>query len=104
GTGEGYFNSDAVRGAGIFKTVDGGAHWTRLESTNTTDFYFVNDLVISPNNSQRIYAATNVGVRRSLDGGATWTQALNRGSCTDLVIRTDKAMDYLFVACGASSS
>src|SRR5262249_10541518 len=46
GTGEGFFNSDAVRGAGIFKTTDGGATWTQLAATGTPDFYFVNDLVI----------------------------------------------------------
>lgn len=33
GTGEGYYNSDAVRGAGIFKTTDGGLTWTRLPAT-----------------------------------------------------------------------
>ncbi len=37
GTGEGYFNIDGGfsgrRGAGIFKTTDGGATWTRLAST-----------------------------------------------------------------------
>lgn len=29
GTGEGFFNADAVRGAGIFKSTDAGATWTR---------------------------------------------------------------------------
>ncbi|MBI3950140.1 MAG: hypothetical protein HY314_06770 [Acidobacteria bacterium] len=103
GTGEGYFNGGSVRGAGVFKTGDGGANWTRLESTNNSNFYFVNDLVVSPNDPQRIYAATRSGVWRSSDGGATWTQALNtgvRGGCLDLAIRTDQATDYLFASCG----
>ena len=30
GTSEGMGNLDAIRGAGVFKTSDGGAHWTRL--------------------------------------------------------------------------
>ena len=47
GTGEGYFNADGVRGAGIFKTTDGGATWTRLTATATPDFRYVNDLVVS---------------------------------------------------------
>jgi len=34
GTGEGYFNVDGLRGNGIYKTVDGGANWTQLLSTN----------------------------------------------------------------------
>src|SRR5687768_6439783 len=33
GTGEGFFNEDAVRGAGIFKTSDGGLTWKQLSGT-----------------------------------------------------------------------
>src|ERR1041384_5816778 len=69
-TGEGFFNADAVRGAGIFKSTDAGGTWTRLASTNTVDFQFVNDVVVSNVNAQHIYAATRTGVWRSLDGGA----------------------------------
>ncbi len=49
GTGEGFFNFDAVRGAGIFATHDAGGTWTQLAATNNADFYYVNDLVVSPN-------------------------------------------------------
>jgi hypothetical protein len=114
GAGEGYFNIDGSingrRGAGIFKTTDGGATWTRLASTTTEDFYYVNDIVVSPANSQRLYAATGAGVFRSLDGGASWTRILNptkpssattgAGGCLDLAIGADKASDYLFASCG----
>jgi uncharacterized protein (TIGR03437 family) len=109
GTGEGYFNYDFVRGAGVFKTTDGGATWTRLQSTATANFYFVNDLLVSPVSSQRVYAATRTGLWRSTDGGATWSQALdpttssNRtvtGGCLELAARTDQTTDYLFAACG----
>ncbi|HWQ31994.1 MAG TPA: BACON domain-containing carbohydrate-binding protein [Blastocatellia bacterium] len=101
GTGEGVTGD--FRGAGIFKSTNGGATWTQLSSTGSSDFYFVNDLVISPTSSQRIYAATTTGVWRSLDGGATWNQALNpqvTGGCLDLAMRTDQATDYIFAACG----
>src|ERR1043166_6481712 len=111
-TGECFFNADAVRGAGIFKSTDAGATWTRLASTNTVDFQFVNDIVVSNVNAQHIYAATRTGVWRSLDGGATWAMILNvptvapsatgvRGA-TDLAMRTDQATDYLFVAAGTA--
>ncbi len=76
GTGEGYFNEDSVRGAGIFKSTDSGANWSYLTSTNTSDFYYVNDIVISPTNNQRIYAGTGTGVWRTTDGGTTWTVEL----------------------------
>ncbi len=105
GTGEGYFNIDGVRGAGIFKTTDGGRNWVQLAGTTTIDFHFVNRLVISPNNNLRIYAATQTGVWRSNDGGASWVQVLKPtedqfGGCLDLVIRTDKQTDYLFASVG----
>lgn len=109
GTGEGFFNSDMVRGAGIFKTTDAGATWAYLQSTATSDFYYVNDIVLSPNNNQRVYAATRTGVWLSVDGGANWSRSLNPlaldgltvlGGCLDLAIRTDRSTDFLFASCG----
>jgi len=103
GTGEGYFNEDSVRGAGIFKSTDAGANWSYLTSTNTSDFYYVNDIVVSSNNNQRIYAGTGTGVWRSTNGGTTWTQVLNpglTGGCLDLTIRTDQPTDFVLASCG----
>ncbi len=105
-TGEGFFNADAVRGAGIFQTTNGGATWTRLASTNNSNFHFVNDVVISPADPTHLYAATRTGVHRSLDSGATWTLVLasnaangNNGAM-DLVIRNDQPTDYVIAAVG----
>ena len=107
GTGEGYFNADGVRGAGIFKTIDAGAHWTRLASTaSNSNFFFINDIVVSPANGQHVYAATRTGVWRSLDGGSSWNQALvsnvanGANGAMDLVMRTDQGTDYIFAAVG----
>lgn len=72
GTGEGFYNSDALRGAGIFKTTNGGLNWTQLASTNTPNFYFVNRLAFSPN-GQVLLAATRTGLYRSTNGGITFT-------------------------------
>ena len=41
GTGESTYNSDAIRGAGIFKTSDGGATWTQLSATLGSAYQFV---------------------------------------------------------------
>jgi hypothetical protein len=107
GTGEGFFNADNVRGAGIFKSTDAGAHWTRLPATaSSPDFFFVNDIVVSPSNGQHVYAATRSGVFRSLDGGSTWNQAIvsnaanGANGAMDLVMRTDQATDYIFASVG----
>jgi hypothetical protein len=103
GTGEGFFNIDAVRGAGIFKTTDGGATWTQLQSTVTSDFHYVNRLAVSPNDHNRLYAATRTGLWASSDAGATWGRLYNASAVngvTDLVVRTNANPDTLIMACG----
>jgi photosystem II stability/assembly factor-like uncharacterized protein len=109
GTGEGYFREEVrgtelpLRGAGIFVTEDAGATWSRLTSTESEDFYWVNDLVISRVNPRRIYAATRTGVWRSSDEGLTWTRVLAttvKGGCLDLAMRSDTSSDYIFASCG----
>ncbi|MCR4416905.1 MAG: T9SS type A sorting domain-containing protein [Ignavibacteria bacterium] len=91
GTGEGFFNIDAIRGAGIFKTTDYGVTWTRLESTNNSNFYYVNDIEIDKNTG-RIYAATWTGLYFSTNFGASWS-LVNGGisgnvHCMDIEIST----------------
>ena len=101
GTGEGYYNGDGLRGAGIFKSVNAGVSWTRIATTDTPDFYYVNDIIVSHNNSNNIYIATKTGVWRTINGGGAWENVLIASGglgCTDLVIRKDKTTDYLFAA------
>lgn len=72
GTGEGFGNFDAIQGAGIFRSTNGGASWAQLAATDTSNFNFVNRLAISPNGAT-LLAATNLGAWRSTDNGASWT-------------------------------
>ncbi len=83
GTGEGFFeteegttNTACIRGAGIFKTTDGGATWNQLPSTTGPDFYYVNRLVVAPGNPSTMLAACSTGIWRSTNAGATWTKVL----------------------------
>jgi len=105
GTGEGFFNGDAVRGDGIFKSTDGGANWTHLSATsNNSNFHYVNKLAISSNDSNRIYAATRGGVFRSTDGGTTWSSVRSASTfvgCLDIQVRTDVNPDVLITSCGS---
>lgn len=84
GTGEGFFNVDAVRGYGVFRSTDGGASWTHVAgstpSTSTASanygMMFVNRVAVHPTNSNFLLAATGSnfcnrgGLLRSIDGGA----------------------------------
>ncbi len=123
GTGEGVFPGAASpMGAGIFKSTDAGVTWTLLPSTAnpipSNAFDYVNKIVISANDSNRIYAATRTGVWRSLNAGVGWdlvlanpryisgpqqTNGCNTG-CLDLVARTDTNPDVLLAAFGSFES
>jgi len=78
GTGEGNFANPfptpAVKGDGVWKTIDGGTTWTQLAST--ADWFATNHIAIHPNFSHVILAATSDGMHRSLDSGATWSKVL----------------------------
>jgi hypothetical protein len=81
GSGEGFFdaaegssNTAILRGAGIFESTDAGVTWTRLPSTATPDWYFVNRIAFQPGNPLVMLAATGTGIWRSTDGGQTWSQ------------------------------
>lgn len=78
GTGEGFYNFDALPGAGIFKSTDGGVTWNQLSSTNNDTFRYVNRLAHHPSSSNVLYAACGFSntVQRSTNGGTSWTQVL----------------------------
>jgi photosystem II stability/assembly factor-like uncharacterized protein len=68
---------------GLFKSVDGGRSWERI-----LDYHFVSSAIVSPANSEIIYATTTdhpyhddcvaEGVLKSSDGGKTWRK-VNEG-------------------------
>ena len=95
GTGEGFGNADAIRGAGIFKSIDGGSTWTRLASTEPTfsnDYTYIQDIAVTA--AGHVYASCRSaiycnagGIKKSTDQGNTWTRVIgsynSSGSCTD---------------------
>jgi hypothetical protein len=115
GTGEGYYNRDAVRGDGIYKwsrdPTTGTQSWSPLQNTQgRADFWYVNRIVINPQSSgaanAHVYAATGTGIFRSTDAGGNWVNVqgatlIGSGGFFDLAIRTDKGdTDYLFASEG----
>lgn len=79
GTGEGFFNADAIRGLGIWKSINGGVTWNQLAATNNANFYYNQRLAVHPLTGD-IYAATRSGLFRSQNGGTTWTKVLGAGT------------------------
>ncbi len=74
GTGEGW-TSSSVRGAGIWKSTDSGSTWTQLNSTNNSDFYNTQKIVIS--STGRVFASTNSGLYYSDNNGDSWIKLLD---------------------------
>jgi photosystem II stability/assembly factor-like uncharacterized protein len=64
--------------AHIYRSTDGGASWA--PRGNGIPAVEVNDIAISPQNPQILYAATHDGVYRSTDGGANWQSRGHSGS------------------------
>jgi hypothetical protein len=83
GTGEGYYNIDAFQGAGLLKTIDGGSTWTWLGARDEFRIRYVNRIVVSPHDGNRIYAGTNNGIIRSTDAGASWLEIVAAQDCMD---------------------
>ena len=84
GTGEGFFNSDALPGLGVWKSEDGGSTWSQLAATipnssGTTiqrSFRYVQDIAVASDGTvfatTRGYFSNRGGLLRSEDGGASW--------------------------------
>lgn len=98
-TGEGFRNGDAVRGAGVMKSTDGGTTWSQLPATNTSDFYYTSRLSISPDGST-ILIATRSGIWRSTNAGASFTRVHGSASafCLDVKFHpTNSAVAIAFI-------
>ena len=86
GTGEGFFNADAVRGAGIWKSTNGGTSWSQLSSTNNSDFHYVQKVVVTPTGT--LIVATREGLYRSTNGGSSFSQ-LFAGRYADIEVASN---------------
>ncbi len=73
GTGLGF--TSRIRGAGIWKSTDGGTNWSQISSTNTSDFHYVQKVTVT--STSTVLASTSTGLMRSTDGGTSWTNVLS---------------------------
>ncbi|MBK9386993.1 MAG: hypothetical protein IPN34_19435 [Planctomycetes bacterium] len=96
-TGEGFRNADSVRGAGIFKSTDGGASWARLSATNSSDFHYVTRLGMTADGAN-LLAATRTGIYRSTNGGASFAKVHGTTSARCLDLKTHPTNAQIAVA------
>ena len=91
GTGEGFYNGDALTGNGIYRSIDGGLTFTRLPATAT--WSYVNRIAIAPSAPNTILAATRSpgGIHRSIDGGNTWTLVRSATACMQVLFDPNDA-------------
>jgi photosystem II stability/assembly factor-like uncharacterized protein len=102
GTGEGFYNSDAISGNGIFKSIDKGETWEQLESTTSnSNFSFVNRIVVDPNNEAIVLAATNTSIQKSIDGGTTWLTVFDDDSRIQHIIAHPSDFSILYASVNA---
>ena len=95
GTGESFIRSNVSIGNGVWRSTDGGAHWTHvgLEKTGR-----ISRIVVHPDDPDTAYVAAlghgytpqqERGIYKTTDGGKTWTQVLhvdNETGASDLVM------------------
>lgn len=56
--------------SGVYGSVNGAAHWSRLETPKGA--FRTHFVALDPKNSQLVFAGTTEGLLRSADGGRTW--------------------------------
>jgi photosystem II stability/assembly factor-like uncharacterized protein len=78
GTGEGYYNGDAVLGIGLLKSTDGGLTWSETGITsNYNQGQSVLKINIDPRNSNIVFASTQNGLLRSTNGAQAFHSVLS---------------------------
>jgi len=105
GTGQPEPRYDIAAGLGVFKSTDGGAHWTPLGLADTR---YIGRIWVDPKNDNIVLVgaqghffgpSADRGIYRSTDGGKTWSQVLKINDWTGVVdIASDPANPKLVFA------
>jgi photosystem II stability/assembly factor-like uncharacterized protein len=73
-----------AREGGVYKSTDGGEHWTKLTGGLPTGLFGKSNLAVTAANPSRVYALIEAlpggGLYRSDDAGTTWTMVNSQAS------------------------
>ena len=103
GTGELNFCRDCYYGAGVYRSGDGGANWTRVnpEGFLSSPTWVI---VFDHQNEGTLFVGRSSALWKSSDGGETWRVVL-RGVMTDLALNpVDSSIAYAAVGNATGSS
>jgi len=67
---------------GVYRSNDGGDHWTRISPANDPAIKDIGSIAIDPENPETVYAGTWHLAYKTTDGGQNWHQ-INRGMIDD---------------------
>ena len=91
GSGEADMRSDIAHGNGMYKSTDGGKHWSHI---GLADSYQIGKILVDPRHPDVVYVAAlghaygpnaERGVFRSRDGGKTWAKVLFKDNDTGAI-------------------
>jgi photosystem II stability/assembly factor-like uncharacterized protein len=91
GTGEADMRSDIAHGAGMYKSVDAGKHWSHI---GLDDSQQIGRVLVDPRDPNKLFVAAlghaygpnaERGVFRSSDGGAHWSKVLFKDADTGAI-------------------
>ena len=80
---------------GVYKTTNGGGIWSKLTNfPDVTDetVYQGRNLVMDPNNTNVLLAATSKGLYRTSNGGTTWTKVTQDQNIWDVKFKPNNSL------------
>jgi hypothetical protein len=74
----------------VFKSIDGGNHWTNISGIISESYNYVNAIAVNPSSPQHILAGCDNGLYESFNAGQTWNKlATNIYSVSDIIFNTE---------------
>ena len=78
-------NASDTYSIGVLKSIDQGDTWSTTGlSYNVSANKRVNKILINPNNTDSVFAATNTNIMLSVDGGISWNNCAPLGRWRDI--------------------